>query len=148
MFSSISGLSFATDAFLDRASVAPVETDDDWLPEHLGRRFFAAAGIETELGNKAPEGAVAGSAIGAVLGAIICAVAALGSVLTLPGLDTVIANPWVAALIGAAAGAASGCAIGALVGLSMLEERLKRPEEEFRSRGRRAPTQLYRGPRL
>src|SRR5687768_6624131 len=52
---------------------------------------FTNTHVETELGNKALEGAGTGSAIGTTLGAIAGAVAAIGTNLVLPGLGLVIA---------------------------------------------------------
>ena len=64
-----------------------------------------SAGKETELGNKAAEGAGIGGAIGGTIGAIA---AAVGTTIALPGLGLVIAGPIAAAVAGAGAGAASG----------------------------------------
>ena len=68
----------------------------------------SAAGRETELGNKAAEGAGIGGAIGGSLGAIAAAIAAVGTTIALPGLGIVIAGPIAAAIAGAGAGAATG----------------------------------------
>ena len=43
------------------------------------RKSFIATGTETELGNKAAEGAGVGGAIGGTIGAIAAAVAAIGT---------------------------------------------------------------------
>ena len=93
------------------------------------------AGKETELGNKAAEGAGVGGAIGGTLGAIAAAVAAVGTSIALPGLGLVIAGPLAAAIAGAGAGAASGGLIGALVGWNMPEERVKEYEEGMKNGG-------------
>ena len=93
------------------------------------------AGKETELGNKAAEGAGIGGAIGGTIGAIAAAVAAVGTSIALPGLGLVIAGPIAAAVAGAGAGAASGGLIGALVGWSMPEERVKKYEEGMKKGG-------------
>lgn len=93
------------------------------------------AGRETELGNKAAEGAGVGGAIGGTLGAIAAAVAAVGTSIALPGLGLVIAGPLAAAIAGAGAGAASGGLIGALVGWNMPEERVKAYEEGMKNGG-------------
>src|ERR1700712_4964884 len=63
------------------------------MSEDTRKRHFAAAGTETELGNKAAEGAGVGGAIGGTLGAIAAAVAAVGTTLILPGLGLVVAGP-------------------------------------------------------
>ena len=86
------------------------------------------AGKDTELGNKAAEGAAIGGAIGGTIGAIAAAIAAVGNSIALPGLSLVIAGPIAAGLAGAGAGAASGGLIGALVGWNMPEERVKKYE--------------------
>lgn len=86
---------------------------------------FAKTTVETELGNKALEGAGTGSAIGTTLGAVAGAIAAIGTNLVLPGLGLVIAGPLAAGLAGAGAGAATGGIIGALIGAGIPEERAK-----------------------
>jgi hypothetical protein len=98
-------------------------------------RHFAPAGVETELGNKAAEGAGMGGAIGGTLGAIAAAVAAVGTTIAIPGLGLVIAGPLAAAIAGAGAGAATGGLVGALVGWGMPEERVKRYDEGIRNGG-------------
>jgi hypothetical protein len=79
--------------------------------------------LDTELGNKAMEGAGTGSAIGGVLGAIAGAVAAIGTTLLIPGLGIVIAGPIAAGLAGAGAGGIAGGLIGALVGAGIPEDK-------------------------
>ena len=91
--------------------------------------------VETELGNKAAEGAGIGGAIGGAIGAIAAAVAAVGTTLALPGLGLVIAGPLAAAIAGAGAGAASGGLIGALIGWNIPEERVKDYEEGLKQGG-------------
>jgi len=86
---------------------------------------FGNTVVKTELGNKALEGAGAGSAIGTTLGAVAGAIAAIGTNLVLPGLGLVIAGPLAAGLAGAGAGAATGGIIGALVGAGIPEERAR-----------------------
>ena len=105
------------------------------MSEDTRKRHFTTAGTETELGNKAAEGAGVGGAIGGTVGAIAAAVAAVGTTLVLPGLGLVIAGPLAAAFAGAGAGAASGGIIGALVGWNMPEERVKRYDEGIRKGG-------------
>ena len=92
-------------------------------------------GRETELGNKAAEGAGIGGAIGGTIGAVAAAIAAVGTSIALPGLGLVIAGPLAAAIAGAGAGAASGGLIGALVGWNMPEERVKEYEEGMKNGG-------------
>ena len=100
-------------------------------------RHFAdhVDGVETELGNKAAEGAGIGGAIGGTLGAVVAAIAAVGTSLALPGLGLVIAGPLVAAAAGAGAGAAGGGLLGALIGWNMPEERVKDYEEGIKNGG-------------
>ena len=93
------------------------------------------AGRETELGNKAAEGAGIGGAIGGTIGAIAAAVAAIGTTLALPGLGLVIAGPLAAAAAGAGAGAAGGGLIGALIGWNIPEERVKDYEDGIKQGG-------------
>lgn len=80
---------------------------------------------ETEIGNKALEGAGTGSAIGGTVGAIAGVIAAIGTSLVIPGLGLIVAGPLAAGLAGAGAGAATGGLIGALVGSGMPEERAR-----------------------
>lgn len=105
------------------------------MSEDTKKRHFAASGTETELGNKAAEGAGVGGAIGGTLGAIAAAIAAVGTTIALPGLGLVIAGPLAAAIAGAGAGAATGGLVGALVGWGMPEERVKRYDEGIRKGG-------------
>ena len=93
------------------------------------------AGKETELGNKAAEGAGIGAGIGGTVGAIIAGIAAVGTSLALPGLGLVIAGPLAAAVAGAGAGAAGGGLVGALIGWNMPEERVKEYEEGIKNGG-------------
>ncbi len=107
------------------------------MSDDTRKRHFTGTttGKETELGNKAAEGAGIGGAIGGTVGAIAAAIAAVGTSLVLPGLGLVIAGPLAAAIAGAGAGAASGGLIGALVGWGMPEERVKKYEEGVKNGG-------------
>ena len=105
------------------------------MSDDTKKHHFTAAGTETELGNKAAEGAGVGGAIGGTLGAIAAAIAAVGTTIALPGLGLVIAGPLAAAIAGAGAGAATGGVVGALVGWNMPEERVKRYDEGIRKGG-------------
>lgn len=107
------------------------------MSDDTRKRHFTSttAGKETELGNKAAEGAGIGGAIGGTVGAIAAAIAAVGTTLVLPGLGLVIAGPLAAAIAGAGAGAAGGGLIGALVGWNMPEERVKQYEEGVKNGG-------------
>lgn len=105
------------------------------MSDDTRKRHFADGGVETELGNKAAEGAGVGGAIGGTLGAIAAAVAAVGTTLLLPGIGIVVAGPLAAAIAGAGAGAATGGLIGALVGWNIPEERVTRYEEGIKKGG-------------
>jgi hypothetical protein len=92
-------------------------------------------GVETEIGNKALEGAGTGGAIGGLIGAVIGGIAAIGTNVLLPGLGLVVAGPIAAALVGAGAGGATGGLVGALIGWGIPEERAKYYEEGIREGG-------------
>lgn len=98
-------------------------------------RDFTRNRMETELGNKALEGAGVGGAVGGTLGAMLAALAAVGTTLALPGLGLIIAGPIVAGLAGAGAGGFTGGLIGALVGAGIPEERVKEYDEGLRGGG-------------
>lgn len=108
------------------------------MSDETRNRHFAAdstTAIETELGNKAAEGAGIGGAIGGTLGAVVAAIAAVGTTLALPGVGLVVAGPLAAAIAGAGAGAAGGGVIGALIGWNIPEERVKHYEEGINNGG-------------
>src|SRR4051812_18300543 len=64
------------------------------MSEDTRKKHFSGADAKnTELGNKAAEGAGVGGAIGGTLGAIAAAVAAAGTSLVLPGVGLVVAGP-------------------------------------------------------
>lgn len=90
---------------------------------------------ETELGNKALEGAGTGGAIGGALGAILGGIAAIGTNILIPGLGLVVAGPLAAALAGAGAGGAAGGLVGALIGWGIPEDRAKVYETGIREGG-------------
>src|ERR1044072_1061094 len=105
------------------------------MSDDTRKKYFSSdEGADTELGNKALEGAGAGSAIGGSIGAILAAVAAAGT-LAIPGLNIVAAGPIIAALTGAGAGALAGGLIGALVGWGIPEERAKAYESGIKNGG-------------
>jgi len=104
---------------------------DDTRTKH----FSGESGTETELGNKAAEGAGIGGAIGGTVGAIAAAVAAVGTTLAIPGLGLVIAGPIAAALVGAGAGGLTGGLVGALIGWGIPEERVKQYEDGIKEGG-------------
>ena len=105
------------------------------MSDDTKKRHFTNAGMETELGNKAAEGAGVGGAIGGTVGAIAATIAAIGTSIAIPGLGLVVAGPLAAALAGAGAGAATGGIVGALVGWNMPEERVKEYDEGIRNGG-------------
>jgi hypothetical protein len=104
------------------------------MSDETRRRHFGD-GRESELGNKAAEGAGVGGAVGATIGAIGAAIAAVGTSLVIPGLGIVLAGPAAAALAGAGAGGVTGGLIGALVGWGIPEERVKNYEEGIKQGG-------------
>ncbi|MDB5891336.1 MAG: hypothetical protein JWP47_2167 [Polaromonas sp.] len=109
------------------------------MSDETRKRHFnsdsTTTGQQTELGNKAAEGAGVGGAIGGTVGAVVAGIAALGTNLVLPGLGLVVAGPLAAAVAGAGAGAASGGLLGALIGWSMPEERVKHYEQGIKEGG-------------
>jgi hypothetical protein len=105
------------------------------MSDETHKRHFAQDGRETELGNKAAEGAGVGAGIGGAVGAIAAAVAAVGTSIAIPGLGLVVAGPVAAALAGAGAGGAAGGLVGALIGWNIPEERVKEYESGVREGG-------------
>ena len=98
---------------------------DEARKRHFGDTKDHDTRKDTDLGNKALEGAGAGSAIGGTLGAIAGAIAAIGTSLVIPGLGLVVAGPLAAALAGAGAGGLTGGLLGALIGAGIPEEHAK-----------------------
>jgi hypothetical protein len=80
---------------------------------------------DTEIGNKAKEGAGTGSLIGGAVGTAVGIIAALGTSVVLPGLGLIVAGPIVAGLTGAGAGGITGGLIGGLIGAGIPEDRAK-----------------------
>ena len=105
------------------------------MSDETRKKHFTEDGKETELGNKALEGAGTGAAIGGTVGATLAAIAAIGTTLALPGLGLLVAGPIAAALAGAGAGGATGGIIGALVGAGIPEERVKHYEQGLKDGG-------------
>lgn len=105
------------------------------MSDETRKKHFAVDGRETELGNKALEGAGTGAAIGGAVGATLAAIAAIGTSVALPGLGLLVAGPIAAGLAGAGAGGATGGLIGALVGAGIPEERVKNYEEGIKNGG-------------
>jgi hypothetical protein len=90
---------------------------------------------DSELGNKALEGAGVGSIVGGTLGALVGGLAAIGTNVLLPGLGLIVSGPIVAALAGAGAGGATGGLAGALIGWGIPEERANLYESGIREGG-------------
>lgn len=103
---------------------------DDTRKKHFGDNT-----ADSDLGDKALEGAGAGSAIGGTLGAIVGAVAAIGTSVALPGLGLIVAGPLAAGLAGAGAGGLTGGLLGALVGSGIPEDRAKEYESGVKEGG-------------
>lgn len=122
-----------------RALVARGYSKDDVtvvMSDETRRRLFPeGAGNQTELGNKAAQGAGVGAGVGGALGALLAGLAAVGTSLVVPGLGLVVAGPLAAALAGAGAGGLSGGLIGALIGAGMPEERVRHYEEGIKNGG-------------
>jgi hypothetical protein len=116
-----------TDRGYDRDDVNMMMTDE------TRKRHFTTG--ETELGNKALEGAGTGAGIGGTVGAVAGAIAAIGTSLVIPGLGLVVAGPVAAALAGAGAGGITGGLVGALVGSGMEEERARVYEKDVKEGG-------------
>jgi hypothetical protein len=129
----------SAEAAYESASTRGYSKDDVNLvmSDDTRTRHFAGENVggETELGNKAAEGAGIGGAIGGTVGAVIAAVAAVGTSLVLPGLGLVIAGPLAAAAAGGGVGAAGGGLLGALIGWNIPEERVKHYEEGIKKGG-------------
>ncbi len=89
------------------------------MSDETRRKYFADE-TETGLDSKAQEDAETASKTGGKIGAIAGAVAAVGSMLALPGIGIVIAGPLWAALAGA--GKLTGSAIDAMERAGILRE--------------------------
>ncbi|MDQ4139968.1 MAG: hypothetical protein M3142_05535 [Bacteroidota bacterium] len=105
------------------------------MSDETRKRHFGDNTPDSDLGDKALEGAGAGSAIGGTLGAIVGAVAAIGTSVALPGLGLVVAGPLAAGLAGAGAGGLTGGLLGALVGSGIPEDRAKEYESGVKEGG-------------
>ncbi len=105
------------------------------MSDETRKRHFGDDKPDSDLGDKALEGAGAGSAIGGTLGAIVGAVAAIGTSVALPGLGLIIAGPLAAGLAGAGAGGLTGGLLGALVGSGIPEDRAKEYESGVKEGG-------------
>lgn len=135
-----------TAMFRDRASAEKAYdalhrrgyTKDDvnvMMSDDTRKTHFGDGTADTDLGDKAMEGAGVGSAIGGTVGAVIAAIAAIGTSVALPGLGLVIAGPLAAALVGAGAGGLTGGLVGALVGSGIPEEHAVEYEKGIKEGG-------------
>lgn len=105
------------------------------MSDDTRNQHFGDGTVNTELGNKALEGAGTGSAIGGTVGAIIGGIAAIGTNVILPGLGLVVWGPLAAALAGAGAGGLTGGLVGALVGYGIPEETAAEYESGIKNGG-------------
>jgi hypothetical protein len=105
------------------------------MSDDTRKRHFENSDQDTDLGNKALEGAGTGSAIGGTTGAILGAIAAIGTSVAIPGLGLIVAGPIAAALAGAGAGGLTGGIVGALIGSGIPEERAKHYESGIKEGG-------------
>ncbi len=106
------------------------------MSDETRKRHFADDTVkQTELGDKALEGAGVGSAIGGTVGAVLAAIAAIGTSVALPGLGLVVAGPIAAALAGGGAGGLTGGLVGALIGSGIPEERAVEYEKGVKEGG-------------
>lgn len=105
------------------------------MSDETRKRHFEHSDDDSDMGNKAMEGAGAGSAIGGTAGAIIGAIAAIGTSVAIPGLGLVVAGPIAAGLAGAGAGGLTGGVVGALIGSGIPEDRAKNYESGIKEGG-------------
>ena len=105
------------------------------MSDETRKTHFGNHSADSELGDKAMEGAGVGSAIGGTAGAVIGAIAAIGTSVALPGLGLIIAGPLAAALAGAGAGGLTGGLVGALVGSGIPEEHAAEYEQGIKNGG-------------
>ncbi len=82
--------------------------------------------------DKSSEGFTAGATFGGIVGGILSAVAGAG-VISMPGLNLMVAGPIVAGLAGAAVGAAAGSLVGGLIGMGIPEHEAKLYEGKLRA---------------
>lgn len=102
------------------------------MSDETRKEYFESGDrVETEMGNKAAEGAGVGAATGGTLGGIAGAIAAVGTTVAIPGLGLALAGPLAGALAGAGAGGAAGTLVGGLVGAGIPEERAKRYKSDI-----------------
>jgi hypothetical protein len=105
------------------------------MSDETRKKHFENSDHDSDLGNKALEGAGTGSAIGGTAGAVIGAIAAIGTAVAIPGLGLVVAGPIAAGLAGAGAGGLTGGIVGALIGSGIPEDRAKHYESGIKEGG-------------
>ncbi|MFD2162028.1 hypothetical protein ACFSJU_06460 [Paradesertivirga mongoliensis] len=105
------------------------------MSDETRKRHFENSDQDSDLGNKALEGAGTGSAIGGTTGAILGAIAAIGTSVAIPGLGLIVAGPIAAGLAGAGAGGLTGGIVGALIGSGIPEDRAKHYESGIKEGG-------------
>jgi hypothetical protein len=105
---------------------------DKTRAEYLAARTNAEGKVEP--GTMAVEGLGVGGAIGTAVGAGVAAVAAIGTLVLVPGIGWV-AGPLAAAFAGGGAGAVAGGVVGALVGLGIPEDNAEAYHEALREGG-------------
>lgn len=108
-------------------------TQDDvnlMMSDNTRKKYFSDT--DTELGNKAAEGASTGAAIGGAAGGVLGAIAAIGTSIAIPGLGLILAGPLVAGLAGLGAGGLTGGLIGALIGWGVPEEHAEAYDRDIR----------------
>jgi hypothetical protein len=112
------------------------------MSDETRNRYFCGAGqIDTDLGSKAAEGVEGtaahqlGGPLGGTLGTIGAALAALGTVIVLPGLGLVVAGPVAAALAAAGSVGVAGSLIGALTHWGIPKVRIENYEAGIRGGG-------------
>lgn len=105
------------------------------MTDEARKRHFGDDTPDSDLGDKALEGAGVGGAIGGATGAVLAAIAAIGTSVAIPGLGLIVSGPLAAALAGAGAGGLTGGLIGALVGAGIPEHRAKVYDASLRAGG-------------
>ncbi len=101
------------------------------MSEDTRNTHFGDNTPETEMGNKATEGAGVGGAVGGTVGGILGAIAAAAAPVVFPGVGIVLSGPIAAALAGAGAGGLGGSILGGLIGAGIPEERVKHYEDRI-----------------
>lgn len=117
------------DSGIDRDDISVVMTKE------TRKSHYGEGNRETEMGNKATEGAGIGGAVGGTAGGILGALAAAAAPVVFPGVGIVLSGPLAAALAGAGAGGLGGSLLGGLIGAGIPEERVKDYESGLKEGG-------------